>query len=656
MLPACAEDRVLFPATSRPRLVVIVDAEEEFDWAAPFSRANRNVKTVAAQVIAHRIFDRYGIVPSYAVDYPVASQEDGYLPLRELMQSGRCEIGAQLHPWVTPPHEEEVSEKNSFAGNLPPDLERRKIALLTEMIERNFGRRPKLYRAGRYGAGPETARSLAEFGYEVDCSVLPGRPAAGTGPDYTGVDAYPYWLKQAPATLELPVTIATLGLARGLGDKVYGKLASPLGRALKIPAIAARLGLMERIRLTPEGTNLNEAKRLTRAMMRIGRRVFVVSYHSPSLVPGNTQYVRDEKGLQKFLAWLDGYFEFFFDQLNGEAGTPESIRRWALSLQPRKCTEVADERRDIKVRPESNVSVVIPAYNSACTIERSLESVLAQTVRPLETIVVDDCSTDGTSVISGQYADHGVRVVELKERSGAAGARNAGIRTARGEFVAFLDSDDEWLPTKLEKQLSVIESDERLSFVSCASNLISPHGKDIGDVYGGHTPTVGPDAWKALLVENFVATPTVLARREKLLSLGCFDPTLKIGEDQDMWIRLALAGSVGYVQESLVRVHERENSLSNWVLEDQLQYTLPMIERHIRALSGSLTKAEIRKIRGERVGRLGRAAYAKGRRGIGMKMIMQSILLGHRSMGGFLYLAIASPPATWLKRIIRSSI
>ncbi len=174
MLPACAEDRVRFPATSRPRLVVIVDAEEEFDWAAPFSRANRNVKTVAAQVIAHRIFDRYGIVPSYAVDYPVASQEDGYLPLRELMQSGRCEIGAQLHPWVTPPHEEEVSEKNSFAGNLPPDLERRKIALLTEMIERNFGHRPKLYRAGRYGAGPGTARSLAEFGYEVDCSVLPG--------------------------------------------------------------------------------------------------------------------------------------------------------------------------------------------------------------------------------------------------------------------------------------------------------------------------------------------------------------------------------------------------------------------------------------------------------------------------------------------------
>ncbi|MBN9570556.1 MAG: glycosyltransferase, partial [Alphaproteobacteria bacterium] len=337
-----------------------MDAEEEFDWAAPFSRANRNVKTVAAQVIAHRIFDRYGIVPSYAVDYPVASQEDGYLPLRELMQSGRCEIGAQLHPWVTPPHEEEVSEKNSFAGNLPPDLERRKIALLTEMIERNFGRRPKLYRAGRYGAGPGTARALAEFGYEVDCSVLPGQPAAALGPDYTGTTAHPYWLGQAPSVLELPVTVATLGVAGEFGDVIYGRLASPVGRMLKIPAVMARLSVMERIRLTPEGTTLDEAKRLTRTMFKGGHRVFTVSYHSPSLVPGHTQYVRNSKELDTFLSWLEGYFAFFFDELNGESGTPGTIREWALSLRSSVSADKTSERMCLK--PESHVSVVIPAH------------------------------------------------------------------------------------------------------------------------------------------------------------------------------------------------------------------------------------------------------------------------------------------------------
>jgi glycosyltransferase involved in cell wall biosynthesis len=651
MLPACAEDRVRFPATSRPRLVVIVDAEEEFDWAAPFSRANRNVKTVAAQVIAHRIFDRYGIVPSYAVDYPVASQEDGYLPLRELMQSGRCEIGAQLHPWVTPPHEEEVSEKNSFAGNLPPDLERRKIALLTEMIERNFGRRPKLYRAGRYGAGPGTARALAEFGYEVDCSVLPGQPAAALGPDYTGTTAHPYWLGQAPSVLELPVTVATLGVAGEFGDVIYGRLASPVGRMLKIPAVMARLSVMERIRLTPEGTTLDEAKRLTRTMFKGGHRVFTVSYHSPSLVPGHTQYVRNRKELDTFLFWLEGYFAFFFGELNGESGTPGTIREWALSLRSSVSVDKVSERMCLK--PEAHVSVVIPAHNSAPTIERALNSVFAQSFAPSEIVVVDDCSTDETATIVERYGDQGVRLVRLAERSGAAGARNAGIRAATSEYIAFLDSDDEWRPEKLEKQVQLIADDPSLSLVSCASNLISSTGKDLGDIYNGHIPTVGSDAWKALLVSNFIATPTVIARREQLLSLGCFDCSLKIGEDQDMWIRLALAGGVGYVHESLVRVHERENSLSNWVLEDQLYYTLPMIDRHIRSLSHRLTHGEIRKIRGERIGRLGRAAYAKGRRVMGAKMVIQSVLLGHRSVDGLYYLAIASPPATWLKRLVR---
>ncbi len=129
------------------------------------------------------------------------------------------------------------------------------------------------------------------------------------------------------------------------------------------------------------------------------------------------------------------------------------------------------------------------------------------------------------------------------------------------------------------------------------------------------------------------------------MSLGCFDRTLKIGEDQDMWIRLALAGDVGFVPESLVRVHERENSLSNWDLEEQLQYTLPMIERHVHALSERLTKAEIRKIHGERIGRLGRVAYARGERIMGMRMVMEAMFLGYRPVENLYYLMNASPPA-----------
>ncbi len=139
------------------------------------------------------------------------------------------------------------------------DLERRKLEQLTEMIERSFGIRPKLYRAGRYGAGENTSAILEGLRYEVDCSVLPGQPAGLLGPDYSGGIARPYWLGKKRSILEIPVTVATLSLAGQFGDTLYGQLASPLGRTLKIPGVMARLGIMERIRLTPEGTTLEEA-------------------------------------------------------------------------------------------------------------------------------------------------------------------------------------------------------------------------------------------------------------------------------------------------------------------------------------------------------------------------------------------------------------
>ncbi len=654
MLPASSDDIVAFPENVRPQLVVIIDAEEEFDWDAPFSSSNRSVKTIAAQFRAQRIFEKYRVVPTYAVDYPVVAQPEGYLPLRELLDSGMCNIGAQLHPWVTPPHEEEVCERNSFAGNLPADLERRKLIHLTDMIEESFRTRPKLYRAGRYGAGSNTAAVLEELGYEIDCSVLPGQHAGLLGPDYSGGTPRPYWIGEKKSILEIPVTIATVGLAGRFGDVFYSRLASPIGRAMKIPAILARTGLMDRIRLTPEGTTLEEARRLTRLMCRGGQRVFAISYHTPSLVPGNTQYVRNESELQTFLGWLEGYLDFFFDEMRGEATTPIAIRDWALSLCGRN--RIGQSDRVMAQRPAYRTSVVIPAHNSASTLGRALDSVLAQTVAPFETIVVDDCSTDNTVEIANAYASRGVRVVQLKERGGAAGARNAGIEEARGELIAFLDSDDEWLPRKLELQLALMESDDRLSLVSCASNLILPHGRDAGDVYGGHPPTVGPNAWKALLVANFIATPSVLARRDQLLSLGGFDRKLKIGEDQDMWIRLALIGNVGFVPESLVRVHERENSLSNWDLDEQLYYTIPMIERHVKALSGRLKESEIRAIRGERIGRLGRVAYARGSRLKGARMVLEAMFMGYRPLENLYYLVNASPPATFVKYWVRQGL
>ena len=132
-----------------------------------------------------------------------------------------------------------------------------------------------------------------------------------------------------------------------------------------------------------------------------------------------------------------------------------------------------------------SVSAVIPAYNSEATLGRALDSVLAQTRPADEIIVVDDASTDGTASLARSYADRGVRLLSLPERRGAAAARNAGIGAAKGDWIAFLDADDEWLPAKLEKQVAAISSNRETPFVFCASEEFSPEGQSLGDTFRG---------------------------------------------------------------------------------------------------------------------------------------------------------------------------
>ena len=110
----CSSDLIDAPASHPPRLQVVVDTEEEFDWSAPYLRANTSVSAMKQIGRAQRIFDRFGLKPAYVVDYPVVSQAAGYDPLQEIHQDGRCSIGAHLHPWVSPPYDEELTTRNSF--------------------------------------------------------------------------------------------------------------------------------------------------------------------------------------------------------------------------------------------------------------------------------------------------------------------------------------------------------------------------------------------------------------------------------------------------------------------------------------------------------------------------------------------------------------
>lgn len=309
-----------------PLLLVVVDTEEEFDWSRPHARENTSVTAIAAQGLAQEIFARHGIVPTYVVDYPVASTPAAAEVLKSFSERGECRIGAHLHPWVNPPHFEEVNAWNSYPGNLPPELEREKLECLTDTIGEAFGARPVVYKAGRYGVGPATAQILQDLGYLIDASVVPFTSFADDGgPDFSSFGFEPYWFGSDNQLLEIPLSCGFYGRFRSLGSSLFPRIAGPLGMRLKLPGILARSGLLERIRLTPEGVDLAANLRLARSLHEQGCRIFTLTYHSPSLVPGMTPYVASEAELAAFLDTLDAVISFFYENLGGRPSDPQEV-------------------------------------------------------------------------------------------------------------------------------------------------------------------------------------------------------------------------------------------------------------------------------------------------------------------------------------------
>ena len=317
------------PAGHPPVLAVVVDTEEEFDWGSPFSRDSTATSAIAAQNLAHRrVFDGFGIVPTYVIDWPVATTRAAVQALKALMDAGQCEIGTHLHPWVSPPHDEPVNAHNSYTGNLPAELELRKLERLTGAIAESFGRRPTVFKAGRYGLGSSTAAALASLGYRVDTSIVPHTSfGADGGPDFSAYRNDPFWFG-APAAplLELPVTTAFCGWLGQQGPWLFPRLAAPAARRMRLGGIAARTRALERIRLSPEGATLDELKRLAGSLARAGNQVFTLSYHSPSLVAGHTPYVRSAQDLEAFVATLAGFMRYFRDELGGVFMSSSKIR------------------------------------------------------------------------------------------------------------------------------------------------------------------------------------------------------------------------------------------------------------------------------------------------------------------------------------------
>lgn len=205
------------------------------------------------------------------------------------------------------------------------------------------------------------------------------------------------------------------------------------------------------------------------------------------------------------------------------------------------------------------VSVVIPTHNRRDYVCHAIDSVLRQTYAYHEILVVDDGSTDGTgSLLRDRYALHEGGPVQYfyQENRGESGARNEAIRRSRGEYIALLDSDDEWLPTKLQRQVAFLDRQSDVGLVSCHALLIDAGGKLL------QTTPLRPEqveeivTIETLVLDSPMYCSSLLMRRSCLERVGLFDESIRYGEDWDLVLRFAAEYQIGFVQEPLVLLRQ----------------------------------------------------------------------------------------------------
>lgn len=299
-LPAPGSAAAFAPGFGQ-RVLLTVDTEEEFDWRAPFRREGYGLSHVAAIPRFQSFCETSGAHPVYLVDWPIATDARAVEIIGDAVRRGTAEVGVQLHPWVNPPFDEDLTVRNSFAGNLPREIEAAKFTALRDRIEAAFGAAPLIYRAGRYGLGPHTANLLKATGIKIDTSVRPLFDySAGDGPDYSHHPLAPYWVDSEHRLLELPVTSSYSGPLRRMGPM--------LQRVQRhMPTMFSgfsRFGLLERIALTPEGVSSAEAIRGIAIAVESNLPVLVLSFHSPTLAPGHTPYTKTEAGVDALYEWF----------------------------------------------------------------------------------------------------------------------------------------------------------------------------------------------------------------------------------------------------------------------------------------------------------------------------------------------------------------
>ncbi len=307
-------------------LFITIDTEED-DWGE--YNARPSVENIYRIPRLQEVFDRHSAIPTYLINYPVATDRGSIDILKGIHERGGCEIGSHLHPWNTPPLEEERTPRNLYMHTLPLELIRKKMETLHGAIRKNFGVGPASFRAGRWGFDRNVAAVIRSMGYRVDTSMTPffewddyeGGPVFGlksNGMFYFNETEYHPPGKGEPGRigapgdylLQVPPTMGFLQPYFRFADLLRNSFRKKIFSRFRVLGMMEKLGIMNYRWLSPENSFVEDMIALSRIVLKKGVPFLNMFFHSTSLVPGRSPFIKTEADVEEMLRKIDAYLRF----------------------------------------------------------------------------------------------------------------------------------------------------------------------------------------------------------------------------------------------------------------------------------------------------------------------------------------------------------
>lgn len=301
------------------KLLITIDTEED-NWNR-YSKTDNPVGNIESLAELTSLFNRYAVRPTYLITYPVASTPISRDILKEISDTGTCEIGMHCHPWNTPPLDGKNSIKkcDTMLCNLAEDIVADKLIYLHDVIKENFGIEPISFRAGRYGFGPQVAKVLCRLGYRVDTSVTPYSSWVSIhGADYTAFGNHPFRFgrhglqheENDGPLLQVPVSVGYLQANFNLCCRIESYIEKNVLRYFRLKGILDKTGLLNKVWLSPELSTTEMMIKLAKRFDRMGSEYINMTFHSSSLKAGNNPFVQDVNAQHTIFRRIEQFVRF----------------------------------------------------------------------------------------------------------------------------------------------------------------------------------------------------------------------------------------------------------------------------------------------------------------------------------------------------------